>query len=119
MDYASVCGKNNKCRCKKGYIDIYRNCLPGNLSLGQTCLDDVQCKRTENGENCLNGVCFCEKGFVIQNLRCLQDKRHFGDSCEAHIQCSGTENANVCGENKTCICNKHFVSIEGDCFPAV
>ncbi|XP_078340667.1 uncharacterized protein LOC111109752 isoform X3 [Crassostrea virginica] len=117
MDYASVCGKNNKCRCKKGYIDINRNCLPGNLSLGQTCLDDVQCKGTENGGNCLKGVCFCEKGFVIQNLRCLQDKRHFGDSCEAHIQCSGTENANVCGENKTCICNKHFVRIEGDCFP--
>nr|XP_022296701.1 tenascin-like isoform X1 [Crassostrea virginica] len=116
MDYASVCGKNNKCRCKKGYIDINRNCLPGNLSLGQTCLDDVQCKGTENGGNCLKGVCFCEKGFVIQNLRCLQDKRHFGDSCEAHIQCSGTENANVCGENKTCICNKHFVRIEGDCF---
>ena len=48
--------------------------LVGNLSLGQTCLDDVQCKGTKNGGNCLNGVCFCEKGFVIQNLRCLQGK---------------------------------------------
>ena len=57
-----------------GHLITWTLSLAGNLSIGQTCLDDVQCKGTENGGNCLKGVCFCEKGFVIQNLRCLQGK---------------------------------------------
>lgn len=45
--------------------------LLGNLSLGQSCVDDLQCTGTKNGGNCRNGKCLCEKGFVLQRLKCL------------------------------------------------
>ena len=49
--------------------------MSGNLSLGQSCVHDTQCKGTQNAGRCLNGECFCEEGFVLQKLRCLPGKR--------------------------------------------
>nr|XP_022301332.1 tenascin-like isoform X2 [Crassostrea virginica] len=109
--------RNRSCQCGISHraLNGQIECLKSNLSLGQSCVNDTQCKGTQNAGRCLNGECFCEEGFVLQKLRCLPDMRRLGESCEGHLQCSGTVNAGVCGRYKICTCNQGFLATHGGC----
>ncbi|XP_078309665.1 uncharacterized protein LOC111106968 isoform X2 [Crassostrea virginica] len=110
--------RNRSCQCPRGMSHTASNgqieCLKSNLSLGQSCVHDMQCKGTRNAEKCLNGECFCEEGFVLQRLRCLPDRRRIDEACEGHLQCSGTVNT-VCGRNKLCTCKQGFIKTYVGC----
>nr|XP_022297578.1 tenascin-like isoform X2 [Crassostrea virginica] len=128
--------RNRSCQCPSGMRHTALNgqieCLKSNLSLGQSCVHDMQCKGTRNAERCLNGECFCEEGFVLQGLRCLPDRRRIDEACEGHLQCSGnlslgqtctfdiqcmaTDNVGRCHNGK-CSCAEDYVLHKLRCLP--
>ena len=56
---------------------------------------------------------FIKKGFFCLKIHVAS--RRLNESCEVHLQCKGSRNAGVCGENKTCICDKGFIKLQEGC----
>lgn len=56
--------------------------------------------------------CFETMYFPIYNITGNKD---INEECEANFQCTGTEHASVCGENKTCTCDKGFIRLKEEC----
>nr|XP_022301659.1 tenascin-like [Crassostrea virginica] len=98
------------------HTPVNGQCLKSNLSLGQSCVHNTQCKGTENAERCLNGECFCEEGFVLQRLRCLLGNLTLGQTCKHDVQCTATENSGRCIDGK-CFCAEGHVLQKMSCLP--
>ena len=69
----------------------------------------------------------CRNRFVLCNIKLNRNQqvkiffglkivnRRLNEFCEARFQCNGSKHAGVCGENKTCTCDKGFIQIQEKC----
>ncbi|XP_078341445.1 uncharacterized protein LOC111106765 isoform X2 [Crassostrea virginica] len=77
---ANVCRTNADygnmalCLCNNGYLEHKLTCIPGNLTLGQTCVHASQCTGTMNGRRCFEDKCTCVEGFLPHDHLCLHEQ---------------------------------------------
>ncbi|XP_078340258.1 uncharacterized protein LOC111109857 [Crassostrea virginica] len=104
-----VVGTDMKCSCNDQFEIIDGKCLKVERQLYESCENEQQCNGTVNAGKCKNvgnhSFCFCNDGLVEYQGRCVEGSIGLNVTCE-HVQCNKTTNAGVCGENRTCACDK-------------
>lgn len=129
---SSVCliGSSPKlCDCRTRFVQNFdlTDCLPIRDSLGEHCVESIQCQRGAPGNfsSCLNHSCQCNPNTVPVDVNtttnlpatCMLTAVQVGGPCENDLQCTTNLGSSRCNGN-VCVCSENHVNASSRCLPA-
>ncbi|XP_062577951.1 uncharacterized protein LOC134239836 isoform X2 [Saccostrea cucullata] len=107
---------NGRCICQEGFKEENEKCIKDNLTLGEMCSVNRQCRQS-NAE-CRDRRCSCKTEYLQIENNCVKENKTLGSRCQYNDQCTGTANAGLCLGNSSylqCSCDKGFVERNRSC----